>query len=129
MSCELIKGFVADAAIRGNRIVAFHATKQAVIEGASNVAPLTGVSTSTGAKAGGVVDAVQLGLTEVVAGGVLARGAQVTSDVEGRAVALPAPAAAAVTVRTIGQVQAAAVEGDIVPIVVSAGSVFIPASA
>ncbi|PZA12460.1 DUF2190 domain-containing protein [Rhodopseudomonas palustris] len=128
MSRELIKSFVADAAIRGYRIAAFHATKQAVVEAASNVAAVIGISTSTGAKAGGVVDVVQQGLAEVVAGGVLARGAEVTSDAEGRAVALPAPSGTAKTVRTIGQVQAAAVEGDVVPIVVSAGSVFIPAS-
>lgn len=128
MSRELIKSFVADAAIRGNRIVAFHATKQAAIEGASNVAALIGVSTSTGAGAGGVVDAVQQGEAEVEAGGNLVRGNFVTSDGQGRAVALPAPSGAAVTVRVIGQVQASAVEGDIVPIVVSPGLVFIPAS-
>ena len=128
MTEPLIKSFVADAAIRGNRIVTFHATKQAAIEAASNAAPILGVSTSPGAKAAGMVDVVQLGLAEVVLGGAVDRGSQVTSDAEGRAVALPAPAATAKTVRTVGQVQASGVEGDIVPIVVAAGAVYVPAS-
>lgn len=129
MPAEYIKTFVADAAVRGNRIIAFHASKQAAIEGASNTAVLIGVSTSTGASAGREVDIVQAGPAEVVAGGNLIRGAQVTSDDQGRAVALPAPGAVAVTVKTIGQVQAAAVEGDIVSINVVPGLVYIPASA
>lgn len=129
MPAEYIKSFVADAAIRGNRIVAFHASKQAAIEGASNTAVLIGVSTSTGAPAGGVVDVVQAGPTEVVAGGNLSRGAYVTSDSQGRAVALPAPGAEAVTVSVIGQVQVPAVEGDIVLINVAPSLLYIAASA
>ena len=128
MPAEYIKPFVAGAAIRGNRIVAFHSSKQTAIEGASNSAALIGVSTSTGAAPGGVVDVVQAGPAEVVAGGILARGALVTSDDQGRAVALPAPGASAVTVKTIGQVQSAAVENDIVPINVVPGLVYIPAT-
>ncbi|KPF98814.1 hypothetical protein IP86_10830 [Rhodopseudomonas sp. AAP120] len=123
-----IKAHTADAAIRGNRIVAFHASKQAAIEGASNTAALIGVSTLPGAPKDGVVDVVQSGPAEVVLGGNVDRGAQVTSDDQGRAVALPAPAVAAKTVRTIGQVQTSGVEGDIVPIIVSAGALYIPAS-
>ena len=128
MSADLIKSFIADAAIRGFRIVAFHASKHAVIEGASNTSALIGVSTSTGGKAGSVVDVVQSGLGEVVLGGNVARGALVTSDDQGRAVALPAPAAAAKTVRTIGAVQASGVEGDIVPILLAPSAVYVPAS-
>ncbi|NEW96924.1 DUF2190 domain-containing protein [Rhodopseudomonas sp. BR0G17] len=128
MSAELIKSFVADAAIRGYRICAFHASKQAAIEGASNTAALIGVSTSTGAKAAGVVDIIQSGLGEVTLGGNVGRGALVTSDDQGRAVVVPAPAVAAKTVRTIGQVQASGVEGDIVPIVLAPGAVYVPAS-
>lgn len=123
-----IKALTADAAIRGNRIVAFHASKQAAIEGASNTAALIGIATLPGAAVGGVVDVVQHGPAEVVLGGNLDRGALVTSDDQGRAVALPAPAAAAKTVRTIGQIQLSGVEGDIVPIIVSAGAVYVPAS-
>lgn len=123
-----IKAHTAAAAIRGNRIVAFHASKQAAIEGASNTAALIGVATLPGAADGGVVDVVQHGLTEVVLGGNVDRGALVTSDDQGRAVALPAPAVAAKTVRTIGQIQLSGVEGDIVPIIVSAGAVYVPAS-
>jgi hypothetical protein len=129
MSEPLIKSFVADAAIRGNRIVAFHATKQAGVEAAAATAVMLGVSSAPGAKAGGVVDVTQLGLAEVVAGGNLARGARVTSDAEGRAVAVPAPAAQAVTVSVVGNVQAAAAEGDVVEIVVAPSAVYVPASA
>ncbi|MFZ5739640.1 MAG: DUF2190 domain-containing protein [Pseudomonadota bacterium] len=128
MPAEYIKSFVADAAVRGYRIVAFHASKQAAIEGASNTAVLIGVSTSTGASARGPLDVVQVGPAEVVVGGNLSRGAFVTSDSQGRAVALPAPGAEAVTVSVIGQVQVAAVEGDIAPINVAPFLLYIPAS-
>ncbi|MBK5957399.1 hypothetical protein CCR97_04140 [Rhodoplanes elegans] len=129
MTEPLIKSFTADAAIRGNRLVAFHASKHAAIEAASNTAVGLGVSTSTGAKAAGQVDVIQLGLAEVVAGGNLTRGARVTSDDQGRAVVVPAPAVAAATVTVFGIVQAAAVEGDIVPILVAPSAVYVPASA
>lgn len=128
MPAELIKSFIADAAIRSNRIVAFHPSRQAAIEAASAVAALIGVSTSVGAIAGGPVDVVQQGPTDVLAGGTLARGAFVTSDDQGRAVAIPARGAQAVTVAVIGQVMATAVEGDIVPIMVAPSLVYVPAS-
>lgn len=129
MTEPLIRSFVADADIRGNRIAAFHASKQAAIEAASNVAVVLGVTTSPGAKAAGIVDVIQLGRAEVVAGGNLSRGARVTSDAEGRAVAIPAPGAAAVTVTVVGVVQTPAAEGDIVEIVVAPSAVYVPASA
>jgi hypothetical protein len=129
MAEPLIRSFLANADIRGHRIVAFHATKQAATEAASNTAALLGVSTSPGASAGAMVDVVPLGLSEVVAGGNLVRGARVTSDAEGRAVAVPAPGAQAVTVSVVGIVQAAAAEGDIVEIVVAPSAIYVPASA
>lgn len=129
MAEPLIRSFVANADIRGNRIAAFHATKQAAVEASANTAALLGVSTSPGASAGAMVDVVQLGLAEVVAGGNLARGVRVTSDAEGRAVAVPAPGAQAATVSVVGTVQAAAAEGDIVEIVVAPSAVYVPASA
>lgn len=128
MSEPLIRSFVTAAAVRGNRIVAFHASQQAAIEAPSNVASMLGVSTSPGAPSGGIADVVQLGRAEVVAGGNLARGARVTSDAEGRAVVVPVPGAAAVTVSVIGIVQAPAAEGDIVEIVVAPSAVYVPAA-
>ena len=61
-----IKAHTADAAIRGNRIVAFHASKQAAIEGASNTAaligaggaPVTLTNVAAGTLAAGSTDAV-----------------------------------------------------------------------
>lgn len=120
LSTTLTKGFKAGAAITRRRIVKFGADDASVLLGAAATDALIGVSTEIDAAIGEPCDVHLGGIPEVEFGGAVTRGAQLTSDATGRAIAA-APAAGA-NVRTIGIALVSAVAGDIGPIMLSPGS-------
>lgn len=111
------KNYTAEAAIAPYRIVKPGAADGGVLQAAAAGDSLMGVCESVGPAAGERCDIVKVGLADVEFGGTVARGAPVTSDANGKAVAA-APAAGA-NVRVIGFAEVSAVAGDIAAILVS----------
>lgn len=105
--------YTAGAAILPRRLLKFSASRT-VIQATAATDAIIGVSDSLGAAAAGDrVEVYQLGThIEVLAGGNITRGAELTSDADGKAVAA-APAAGA-TCRTAGIAQDSYVAGDVV---------------
>lgn len=88
MNPTLIKSWTAGAAITQNRIVKMGAANGAVILAAAAADQPVGVSvTSIDPASGARVDVVHAGIYEIKAGGTITRGARVTSDATGQAVA------------------------------------------
>jgi hypothetical protein len=113
--------YAAGAAVTKRRIVKFSADLT-VVQAAAATDALVGVADSLGAEAAGARCEVYVaGVVEVEAGGNITRGAFVTSDANGRAVAA-APAAGANN-RVIGIAQASAVSGDIVDVLLAPGQI------
>lgn len=115
----LNKNYVAEAAIAPYRIVKFGAADGQVLQAAAAADLLMGVCESVGPAIGERCDVVKSGIAEVEFGGTVARGAAVTSDASGRAVAA-APGAGA-NVRIIGFAEVSAVSGDIAPVLIAPG--------
>ncbi|WP_287128769.1 capsid cement protein [Candidatus Cyanaurora vandensis] len=107
----LVKSYTAQAAISARRIVKFGATENSVLQAAAPADTMFGLSIELDAAAGERVDVVLLGMGEVVYGGVVTRGALLTSDATGKAV-VAAPAVG-INNRTIGIAVQAGVAGDI----------------
>ena len=83
-----IKAMNAEAAIAAFRIVKIGAADGGVIQGAAAADVLLGVSDELGqATAADRVDVILTGIADVLYGGTVARGARLTSDATGRAVA------------------------------------------
>jgi Uncharacterized conserved protein (DUF2190) len=116
----LTKTYNAGAAVRARRFVTFGASDLAVIEAAAATGAIIGASEQVDAAATDRVDVIMLGIAEVIAGGVVTRGQLVTSDANGAAVAA-APAAGA-NARIAAVALASAVAGDIIPVLLSPGS-------
>lgn len=119
------KSYKAGATINKCRIVKFGADDAHVIQGAAATDALIGVVDIPGAPgatsaAEERVDVVRGGEVDVEAGGTITAGALLTSDATGRAVA--AAPAAGVNNRIIGIAMAAAVVGDIFPVLLQPGS-------
>lgn len=113
----LIKTFHAPVAVAGYLLVTPGADDSEVAAADAATDPLIGVTTQIGTQANGRCDVVMGGVTEVVAGGAVSRGASLTSDSSGRAVAVGATAS-----RTIGiALTAAAQAGDIISILIAPG--------
>jgi hypothetical protein len=120
MSTPIVKTYVAEAAVGHRRIVKFGATDGSVLHAAAAADLLIGVvDNPSGAAIAERVDVVRAGLAEVEFGGTVARGARVTSDANGRAVAA-APAAGA-NASVIGIAERSSVSGDIGLILVLPG--------
>lgn len=115
----LNKNYVAEAAIAAYRIVKFGAADGQVLQAAAATDSLMGVMESVGPALGERCDAVKSGIADVEFGGTVARGAAVTSDANGKAVAA-APAAGS-NVRIIGFAEVSAVSGDIAPVLIAPG--------
>lgn len=115
----LNKNYVAEAAIAAYRIVKFGAADGQVLQAAAATDSLMGVMESVGPALGERCDAVKSGIADVEFGGTVARGAAVTSDANGKAVAA-APSAGS-NVRIIGFAEVSAVSGDIAPILIAPG--------
>lgn len=116
MNQYLIKSFTAGGAIGANLIVRFSADNAVVVAGAATEL-LLGVTTEIAADSGERVDVVLSGIVMVKAGGSITRGALVTSDASGQAVAA-APSAGA-NVRVLGVAMLGAASGDLVPVLLS----------
>lgn len=83
-----IKNFNAGAAVAPHAIVKFGASDMEVVTATDGTAFCIGVADSLGADAAGEpIDVVMDGIAEVVYGGVVTRGAPLTADATGKAVA------------------------------------------
>lgn len=108
----LIKAFTASGSIEARRIVSLESDKdvcQATDESAVNI----GV-TELACNSGDSVDVILSGLTDVKAGGAIARGDWVASDAEGRAVAVDAESGGA----ALGVALETAAEGEMVSVAI-----------
>lgn len=122
MQPGLTKTYVAGAAITRRRIIKFDVVDGQVVMGAAANDSLIGVSDMSADVTSGSRAEVRLtGVAEVEAGGTIARGAPVTSDATGRAVA--AAPAAGINNRIIGFAMAAYVIGDVADVFLSQGSI------
>lgn len=118
---DLIKNYTAGGTINPYRIVKFGSNDGEVVQGAAATDLLIGVVNIPAiAVTGNRVDVVRDGLVLVEFGGTVARGAVVTSDANGKAVA--AAPATGVNNRIIGYAEVSAVAGDIADILLEIGT-------
>lgn len=116
----LTKGLNAGGTIEAYRIVKFGADDNTVVKAAAAADSLLGVSTGVPAATGERTDVILSGLAEVTYGGNVTRGALLTADSDGRAIAA-APAAGA-NVRVIGVAWVSGVSGDVGSVLLRQGS-------
>lgn len=107
----LITGKRAEGAIAARRLMIHGSEDGLAAQAAASTALLIGVSTDIAASDGKPVDAIRSGLALVEYGGTVTRGAPLTADAEGRAVAVSLPVAA--TTYVIGYAEVSGVLGDI----------------
>lgn len=115
----LIKTLLAGAIVAAHRIVKFGADDAHVIQGAAATDSLIGV-TELGAASGGACSFVTDDIAVVEYGGDVTRGALLTSDTVGKAVA--AAPAAGVNNRIIGIAMVSGVSGDLGSVKIAPGS-------
>lgn len=116
-----IKGFKAGAAITKHRIVKHSSDDVTAIQGAAATDSIFGVAELGATQAGDHVSVVMGGVAVVEYGGNVTRGALLTTDSVGRAVAA-APAAGS-NARTIGVAMVSGVSGDLGSVMIAPGSV------
>lgn len=107
----LLKNYSAEGAIAAFRIAKHGTADGQVLQAAAATDLLIGVNGSVAPALGERVDLVKIGIADVEYGGVVTRGAPLTSDASGRAV-VAAPAAGS-NVRIVGYAEVAGVLGDI----------------
>lgn len=110
----LVKAFTAGAACRARRLAVFGAADNTVIEATGPAQPVIGVFDQVDAASADRVDVIMEGIAEVLLGGTVTRGAFLTSDAAGAAVAA-APAAGINNV-VFGRALVSGVAGDIIPV-------------
>lgn len=115
----ITNAFKAGGAIPARRILKHGTANGEAVLAAAAGDSLIGVSTNVASVAGATVDVVRTGLAEVEFGGAVTRGAAVTSDANGRAVAA-APAAGS-NVRILGFAEETCANGDIGTVLLSIG--------
>lgn len=118
---DLIKTFIAGAAIARHRIVKFGADADHVVQGAAAADAHIGVSVELDTVADERTDVVLTGAATVEYGGNVSEGDLLTSDADGKAVAA-APAAGA-NARVIGVALVDGVDGDYGSVLLSPGSI------
>lgn len=121
LSTSLTKAFRAETAVGKRLIVKFGSTDDFVVQGAAATDNMIGVSAEIDAAAGEVCDVHLAGIADVVFGGTVVRGAKLTADASGRAVA--AAPAAGVNAQIVGIAMCSAVVGDIGPVLLERCSV------
>lgn len=127
MTPILTRSFVTLAAVAGNRFVKL--ASGALAQSAAAADAGIGVSDSMGAPQGAPCDVHVVGVAQVRAGAPFAIGAQLVSDANGKALAVPAPGGAAVRVRVVAiALQAALAEDDIVDVLLAQSETFVPAA-
>jgi hypothetical protein len=113
----LTKTYNAESNISPYTIVKFGANDFGVLPAAASTDQLVGVSTNLTVLSGARVDVYHGDIVYVKLGGTVARGAYVTSDVNGNGVA--AAPAAGVNANVIGIARQSGVAGDVIEVVVS----------
>jgi len=108
----IVKTYSAGAAISGARLVKFGASDGVVVQAAAATDAIIGVHGTLDAASGADADVIHLGIAHVRLGGNVTRGALLTADANGKAVAA-APAAGANN-RTIGFARQSGVADDII---------------
>jgi hypothetical protein len=116
---DYIKGYKAGAAIVGKRFAKFSAT-DTVVQAAASTDLLIGVVDLDGAS-GDMVDITMLGPAKITCGGNVTRGAKLTADADGKAVA--AAPATGVNAQTGAIALSSGVAGDIIDVIVLPGAV------
>lgn len=109
----LNRAYTAGGAIAAFRIVKLGSNDGEVVQAAAATDALVGVCESVGPASGERCDIVTVGVADVEFGGSVTRGALLTSDANGKAVA--AAPAAGVNNRIIGTALVSASSGDIGP--------------
>lgn len=109
---SLITNHEAGAAVTRYRIVKNGSSDNTVIHATSGASALVGITGQLGADSGDRVDVCRSGIEPVELGGTVTRGAWLTSDANGKAVA--ATIVAGTAVHVIGQAEIAGVSGDLI---------------
>jgi hypothetical protein len=107
----LIKTLFAETAVTRRRIVKFGSADHQVVQAAAATDALIGVADRLDAGVDDRVDVILSGVAEVEYGGNVTRGAPLTADANGKAVA--AAPAAGVNNGVIGRAMVSGVDGDI----------------
>lgn len=121
MNPILTKNLTAGGAISPYRIVKFGSDDDTVLQAAAETDLLLGVADlpeGGDAASGDSVDLILSGLADVEYGGTVARGNLLTSDSDGKAIAVTTAMLLAGPVKTIGRAYVSAVSGDIGPMMV-----------
>lgn len=124
---HIVKSYRAGGAVAENRIVAFGVGDQVAVQAAAATAALIGVCCHPGGAAiGERLDVVRSGIADVVYGGNVSRGDLLTSNADGKAVAVarhthPEEGAPAAVVRVIGVAEVSGVAGDIGQVMIAPG--------
>jgi hypothetical protein len=118
----LTKAYTAAGTIDQYTIVKFDASDTTVVEAGAATDLLLGVAYIPGVSgtqkvSGDRLEIVLSGVAEVKAGGTITRGALLTSDASGQAVA--AAPATGVNNQVIGRALASAVSGDVFPVLIA----------
>lgn len=116
---DFIKGFIAGGTVAARRIVKFGSGDTAAVQASAATDSLIGVS-DLGAASGESVAVIMGGIAAVEYGGNVTRGALLTADSNGKAVA--AAPAAGVNNRIIGVAMLSGVSGDIGSVLVNPGA-------
>lgn len=119
MNPLLLKNYVAAAALKAHRIVKPGADDGDVLPAASAGDALIGVNDAIAVESGERCDIVRQGIANVEFGGAVNRGALLTADDQGRAIA--AVVTPGVLVRLIGIADVAAVVDDIGTMLIAPG--------
>lgn len=114
MANELLsKSYTAGAAIAARRIVKFDSTDGTVIQAAAAADLSVGISNEVGPASGERCDIIHGGIADLEFAGIVARGALVTANADGKGVA------AAGTNRAIGIALVTTAVGDIAPVLIA----------
>jgi hypothetical protein len=114
---DLAKTYNAEANIPPYTIVKFGANDFGVAPAAASTDQMVGVSTALNVLSGNPVDVYHEDIAYVKLGGTVARGAYVTSDVNGNGVA--AAPGAGVNANVIGIARQSGVIGDVIEVLIS----------
>lgn len=117
----LTKARVADGAITKHRIVKPGSDDDSVAQAAAATDALIGVATELAATDAERVDITLMGVVEIEYGGNVTRGALLTADADGKAIAA-APATGA-NMSVIGRAMVSGVDGDIGSVQIAPGQI------
>ncbi len=110
----LTKSYTAGAAVTKRRLVKFGSADATVVQAAAATDLIIGASGELSAASGARIEVVVAGIADVEAGGSITRGAKVTADSDGKAVA--AAPAQGVNNQVGGIAMVSASSGDIIPV-------------